>query len=460
MNTNQNNKSSSNGQKNNLQAKKNKLSEVTRIANSLAREVSDQNAGLYANALISPKETGPVIFPSPTPSRCGAALFPLVVEVTVPTDFGIVVRPSLTQPLSITSDAALADSADPIYGAMQIVNTSMVKLETDTPCKVQQQKVDGIIAMPLVTSAGATINVAASLQDTMKSGNYILHFMTHDSVSGLWTTHPGVFNNSISHQVVNIIANLVIATTIDYYSFSISGATPSVNVYLLNYNISVNVGLVSCAPLGFGLRVYMPDWGLVLQASQRARVVAMDCLVTFEGSSLNNGGSIAVCNTDDELSISSNFYNTIASRPHDMYRGRLASEGETEGGGHWHYVPDSLEQLAMQDATAEVTDPQQVPYGYFGIQGKSAGEVVRIEVHLMINFYSFDPSFVMSIQPPMTDFPALLYALRSQVDLVSSNDSHLNKIKKLMKKGIRGGVKFSKDHSADIAKALSLLATV
>jgi hypothetical protein len=431
----------------------------------LSREVAENNAELYVAALISPKDAGPVIFPSVTPSRCGAAMFPLVVEVSIPSDFGIIVQPSLTEPLLITSSTALAESNDVIYGSVQLVAGVTQNLDVDQPCTVQMQQVDGKRCLPLSSAAGCTVKFDMKFLSSIASGTWSVTVWNHNSVTGLWAERQTVHTSSKELNGISFPPWASLSTD-DYYTFEYKNFS-GVNVMNYEYTLVPSAGTLTCAPAGLGMMSYTPEWNTVLSASQRARVVAMDCLVTYEGSSLNNGGSIAVCNTDDDLAIGSNFYNTIASRPHDMYRGRLASEGETEGGAHWHYVPDSVEQLVMQDASSELTNPRQNPYGYFGIQGKTPNEVVRVEIHIMINFYSFDPSFVMSIQPPMTEFPALLYALRKEVSLVSSNDSHMQKLSKFLRKGVgkginlgKTGINFAKSHEKEIGTALSILSTL
>lgn len=448
-----------------LNAKKAKTAQVSKIATSLGHDIANDSAELYAAALISPKDVGPVIFPSVTPSRCGAAMFPLVVEVTVPTDFGIIVQPSLSEPLQITSPTALAETNDSIYGRVQLSGGDVSVLDTDQPCTVQKQSVDGKECLPISASASASISFNIKLLKALKSGSWTFDVYTHDSATGLWMSRASVATGSNDAVPAGPLGPFTITSTVDYYSFGYSNFNGA-NLMDYEYVITV-VGNATCAPAGLGLLTYLPEWSTVLEASQRARVVAMDCLVTYEGSTLNNGGSIAVCNTDDDLAIRSSFYNTIASRPHDMYRGRLASEGETEGGAHWHYVPDSVDQLILQDRTSELSEVRQHPYGYFGIQGKTAAEVVRIEIHVMINFYSFDPSFVMSVQPPFTDFTALLYALRKEVSLVSSNDSHMQKLSKFLRSGAKkglnlskAGIAFSKNHEKDIGTALSILSTL
>jgi hypothetical protein len=447
----------------NFSAKKLKAGEVSAIANSIARDAAEFNAGMYAGALVSPKSTGPVIFPSVCPSRCGAALFPLVVEVTTPSEFGIICEPSMEHPLRIAQGTVLTETNDVLTGTFSVAGTVCADLTMQTPCTVQAETIGGRVAVPFYSSAGTVLSLYIKLSSQASSGSFELSFSGWNGSA--WVELSAVSNDTTASTIAMPAPNWTSSYTFLTFNAIPTGSSagkPLVTTWIYSM-VPQSVG--TCAPIGsFSMDTFVPDWATVLLASQRARVVAMDCLVTYEGSTLNNGGSIAVCNTDDQLTIGESFYSTIASRPHDMYRGRLASEGETEGGAHWHFVPDSEEQLIMQDVASLGFIQRQNPYGYFGIKGKTANEVVRIEVHIMLNFYSTDPSFVMSIQPPMTQFPALLYALRKGVPLVSSNDSHLSKLSKWFKKGLKKGIdlsklglQFAKDHDGEIAKALMIL---
>lgn len=442
--------------------KKKKTSEVSRIAAQLAKANSREAAEMYAAAIVDPGGVTPLVFPSPCPSRAGAAMFPLVVEITTPESFGVIVSPDIDHPLRIAEGLAAAATSTPITGTFYNTQGIVSDLSIGGPQSVLGELVGGRLGFPFQTAV-AQIQFNFVVEGTATSSFYGVDYYD----GAVWTA-LGDTLAATSPGKPGVTALLTVPATTTHLAYHAN--TPSgLVVHGVSFTMVYSTGTGTVSPLGAisTMVTYQPDWSTVIDAAQRASVVACDCLVTFEGSTLNNGGSIAVCNTDNSLPIKESFYATIASRPHDMYRGRLASEGQTEGGAHWHYVPDDPMQLLLQDRASFTSDSRQEPHGYFGCVGKTAGEVVRIECHFLVNFYSLDPSFQMSIQPAFRDFSSLLYALRIRVPLVSSNDSHLTKLSKILRKGFgkgldltKAGVDFVTHHEPEIAKALALLASL
>ncbi len=431
---------------------------------------SDEDLVHYASCMVDPRGSEGAIMPSPTPTRAGVAKFPLVFEVTTPTDFGIIVRPDFERPVSVFSGDAASESNNAAVGSFELThvantypyNLSMGRLNSG-PSNAEQ--IGGAPAFPLQSASGCTLTVTFTMNTKTNvgvggSGTQNIRVLAYDGSA--WVT-LGTTDSVPTVGSSVFLAGLNWTASFTHITFLNVITTSYLSVY--DVEILPTIGTFTLQPLGnvsSGV-VHLPNWASLLQASKRARVVACDCLVTFEGSALANGGSIAVCNTDDDLVISSSFYETIAAQPFDMYRGRLASQGETEGGAHWHYIPDTPEQFSLRDLTSEIQLGDQVPEGYFGIKGKAANEVVRVECHFVVNFFSADPSYHMEITPCFSLYPKFLWCMRDLIPLVSSNDSHLKKLKRLGKAGLRKGVQaaqFAQNHEADIAKALGLMATL
>jgi len=222
----------------------------------------------------------------------------------------------------------------------------------------------------------------------------------------------------------------------------------------LGYQLEPTVGFINCAslPSERNLIDHYPDWSNLLQASSSARVVAMDMLITFEGSDLNNEGSLAIANVDNDLIFNgdSATYETVAAYPFDKYRGRLSK------GGHWHFVPSSFSQLEMYSLENSF-GARNLPHGVCGITGANASAPIRIEVNIMVNFFSDDPSYSMKISPSIHGFPDLLHLLRKDVPLVSANDSHLQKLAKFAKEKAKQGLTYASENPEQVAKAITML---
>jgi hypothetical protein len=447
--------------------KKSKLAEIQRLANKASSD-ADDNLPRYARALVSPKD-GSVVFPSPTPSRAGSAVFPLVVEVSDATDFGIIVRPDVLAPLQLAVQRNLTEDNSEISGSGSFITGSLTPktFTCDAPCPASGLTISGKTALPISSALGGN----SSVRFNFISGTVIreVDFRFFTFTSGVWTLQGSWPLTPDSSAAVTF----VMPAGVEFYAVEVADFFDPKNKAMtgeFQYVIRpIGPTVMTCAPPDSvtTITVHRPEWATLLAASQRASVVAADCLVTYEGSSLNNGGSISVCNTDDALVVQNSYYETVALRPHDMYRGRLASEGETEGGAHWHYVPDDPLQLILQDEVSRSRESRQVPHGYFGVKGKTPGEVVRIECHFMLNFYTLDPAWKMEIQPTFHDFASLIYAVRKAIPLVSSNDSHLKKLAKIMyKAGNRGidlaraGIQLHDNSGDELAKAVKLMASL
>jgi len=215
-----------------------------------------------------------------------------------------------------------------------------------------------------------------------------------------------------------------------------SSAVPSTAHGTFNISI-VSPGVATCSDISPGASnenvfdVFFPEWDKILEVADKISIPFMDALVTFQGSTLNNEGAVAACACSEELDpLAGSYYSRVASRPFDSYEGRLASQGDTEGGAHWHLLHDDIRAYSLSRSEELITGPR----GYIAVKGMDATQTVRVMVHLTLNYYTIDPAFNMVFQPPWGEADLLLYTLRSQVPLVSSNDSHLQKLVKLARK--------------------------
>lgn len=313
----------------------------------------------------------------------------------------------------------------------------------------------------MVSSAGGTVNFNLIVSAISGRARGRVQIWGYNSITASWTLRAT--SGDASAVGVSTSNGVIWAPTDTHFTFQADSNEAA--IYSFAFDLAPQGGAsITVQPLGDpgSAVVHFPDWSALLAASKRAQIVACDVLVTFEGSNLENGGSIAACNADDDLPIRGSFYNTIASQPFDMYRGRLASVGETEGGAHWHYIPDDLDAFTMVDVTEAVL-PVQRPRAYIGIQGKAVGQPVRIECHFIVNFLSHDPSYNMEISPCFSAYPHFLWVMRDLVPLVSSNDSHLKKIRSFARGAgtkLLKAKNFAQTHDKEIAKALGLMATL
>ena len=406
-----------------------------------------------AETIVDPRK-GPMVFPSRAPGRTGCATFPLVKRIQssslAPTpDMAVICRPSFEKPLMISRPNAVPFSTETITGKYTEIGGTAT-LEGLLPCAVIGENLAGIAANPLKAQAGS-----ASIQWDYSCTLYgptiwNLEFRAYDGSS--WaaletvTVYPGHTSGGANK------AWTLAYTHYAFLAYRVSGPDSS---FVCDFSLTPSAGNFSCSP-EYDERVFdtfYPDWAGLLGDSNRGKIVACDMLITYEGSTFKNSGSIAVANVDTDfvLAPGQSIYESVASRPFDKYRGRLASEGNSEGGAHWHFVPETDEEFLL----SSIGTPS--PQGVCGMSGVDEDQVIRIECHYCVNFYSELPQYKMVIPPPITGYSPLLWLLRSEVPLVSSNDTH--HIVKSLRKGLKKGGKMGLNAATDprVLKALSML---
>lgn len=409
-----------------------------------------------AATMVDPRSHSPVVFPGPVAQRCGAAKFPLVVNLTGRSDWTIVAQPTLDAPLKVSATAVTLESGTNYYGeAFTSDSTDLREFYVQDGCYNLSSIQTGLVALPLTSAAGATFQLHVSYEYI----NEPVTFTFVALIAGVWTdiATSTVLGFGIAERVLSAIVYPNTAThwTIRFNKNSPAGIGEPTGKFQWRLNHSAGTSTCNGANLESALIEHNPAWEALKQASDSMRIVAMDCLVTYEGSTLDNQGSIAVCNSDLAMQFTGSTYETVASHPFDKYRGRLAAAGDSPGGGHWHYVPNDVRQLLL----AETDDFQpNTPRGIFGIAGMDATQPIRVEVNVIVNFYSDDPSYSMKIRPPLDNFLHLLWEIRKAIPLVSSNDKHLIiKAAQGARDIVRTGANFARAHPAEMAKLLSLL---
>jgi len=445
-------------------AKKAAAPVIARDVRANKKDLSNHYLTKLAESYVDPGGVDPIVHPSPVPARAACAKYKYVTSVSgVGTEsFGIVVKPDVDEPIQISSTGTRLESALPIVGRADGNSGGNglyipLDLDTNTPTVMHSTEIGGRPSIPLTSASGAILQLNINLLGgaAVEAQNSV-HFDAWDGSS--WTTLQTVLvggNKGISVSSANFNYG---STYMRYSLTSLRGNSPSGGPMTVKYGYGLafqsgTTGTGNATADQFTMDVFAPDWDHLSNISDKFQIVAMDCLVTYEGSSLDNAGSIAVCNSEQLLEPTTTWYDVVSSQPYDVYRGRLSSQGQAEGGGHWHYIPDDLEALSL-----DRRDNSRVPTGYFGITGKEADQPVRIQVYFVVNFFTTDQSYALEIQKPITDVSPLLYYLRMQIPLVSSNDKHiLKRIKSAALGGAKSIAKFAKDNPELVAAGMALL---
>jgi len=415
-----------------------------------------------ASHIVDPGHTPASLAPSLCPSRGGAVTFPIVVEVTGLAAFCVIVQPDVSRPLMIThsspipeSNVSISGTLDKDYGSSQCVATA------ERDCIIESELLGGMHAMPLTSAAGCTLNITASILSG-DFATYALNLWIYSNPGGWVDTATG--GSMVGGGEFSVGVAIPYGSTATHYAFTLTPVGVTIPGFALapagvahaTYTIAIGSGTATCsgAVSENVFDIYAPEWGKILEVADKISIPYMDALVTYQGSTLDNQGAIAVCATSEEVSMTAgSYYTSVASRPFDMYEGRLASAGDSEGGGHWHLLHDNIAAYSLSVSENLITGPR----GYFAVKGMDPTQTVRVMVHITLNYYTIDPAFSMKFQPPWGETDLLLYTMRTQVPLVSSNDSHLGKLVRLAKRKALEAGKWAVDNP-EKAAAMAMVA--
>jgi len=386
----------------------------------------------FADHVVNPSHSRSMLAPSLCPSRAGAVTFPMIVDVTGVSDFAVIVQPSLVNPLMISHTSAIPESGAFMSGSYYKETGEVTCILTAVEnCSSESIHFEGKPCITMSSAAGATIAVNISISGSHGGpASYTGSALYYSA--GAWVTGGSVAVTP-GFGVAGIPA-FVYPSTATHFTLELDAGSVGANTIPLdgNYTLTPTVGTLSCAAAYSEsvFDVFYPEWDKVIEVADKISIPFMDCLITYQGSTLSNQGAIAVAGCSEEIVPSDGFYSAIATRPFDSYEGRLASQGETDGGAHWHLLHDDIRAYSLTNPADLVVGPR----GYFGVKNMDPTQTVRVKVQLVLNYYTIDPAFSMAFQPPWGQTDLLLYTLRTQVPLVSSNDSHLDKLLRLAKR--------------------------
>lgn len=407
------------------------LDDLITHRNSQSAKQNEVLSQVAAN-LVAPGLAEPVIFPGL--GRRGAARYRVVRTVTTGTSFAVRARPVLIDPVCITSSTIQP------FGSHAIPGKGVIKVD-GTYVELKSHECDSYLVLarkngasgvqtptlPLEVSANSTLNWQ------FQASNSVPAVLGLEAWTGAAWVTPALWANVTVGKTYGAVTALATwITSYKEYRFTLTSLHGDTD-YSADLSYEVSGSSVSCAPVleDCVMEAENPEWEAIKSVSSEINVVAMEMLVTYKGSSLNNTGSIAAAYVEDEdLEFDSNFYETLADRPYDRHEGRLAPAGGEEGGAHLHYVPTDFSLLITGD-----DDLKDFPSMYAAVTGKTSGEAVRVEVNMIVNFYTTDSSYNMVHTPPVDGLMSMFSYLRMAVPIVSSNDSHLKKLQKVLRKG-------------------------
>lgn len=410
---------------------------------SMERHAKSRTKMIQQMALsyIDPRSQQPFVFPSFAPTRTGAATFPLVfgleAGVDVPAEGALIVSPTRSPALVSTpapepySDTNIFTSwsYSPWFNIGGTYNWNDVTWARDGGCTQVLHNVGGYPAFELYPDATDPGNITFRMYRTTSDPTTTVELMfylpgTGWVASGSFVASQAGINTDrqIDWRNSGYTAFRLRATTNgDFTSYD------DIDVYCNIVNITTGVTCTPPVTNSFVMNARAPDWSSLFADSEWVNIVAVSALLTYEGPLLTNGGSMAVCNTDEDLVPGDSWYNTVTSQPFDVYKGRLAPMGSSPGGAHWHYLPSTVNEFTLASPDYEGSK------GVFAWSGFTEG-ILRVQIDIVVNFHSKKPQYSMIIPPPFDGVSSALYLLRKEIPVVSSNDTHGEKISKHLKR--------------------------
>jgi hypothetical protein len=387
----------------------------------------------YARLIVDTfGEHEPRLFPAYAPGLAGSAIFPFEIEVSGESQYNSIISPTFEHSIQVSDTSITPEGLITLTGSCsgKVVDRvfDINSLEYTGDFNVEPTILDGRVCLPL-SAVLSTVQYDFSGNCKFSHGVYgrVTPYF-YNAGTGGWSSGTPTTNN------VGAGKNTSWAQTSDttphnntqWLSFDLAAPSTDGN-FSFTFTMTPTSGLWT--PTGsynpLSMTEYQPDWDTLLQDSDRASIVACAAMWTFVGATLDDSGTIAACNADSGLitdSVSpSDAYQTIASQPREVYTGPLKK------GAHWHWIPNDISQYSM----AIVGAPRpEVDNGYFAMKGMSTtGGAMKLRVAYLVNFYSRKPQYRLDPRPPPFNFAYLLYLLKTEVPCVTSNESHLKKVK-------------------------------
>ena len=451
-----------------------KKAEVSKVIVKEERRKASANSVAYAQFLVCPYDSDEIVHaPSPVPVRETTVRQNIVVDLAQYNNAGaffLEVCPRLTDTLSVTASSTdTQDQGSLCFDMSWFGLTSATRANQGTLTHATTAWQENMRSITGVSGARFGFDVNQSANPI--TWNYTL---TPDSpldmqltwsidtlaAGGSWTsgssfTSVGGMDASPVTGTVTTPANcLGIGVTCS--QSALSYAVPVTAKLVLSY--SSGTGTIGLGKETQTCQTFGTPLASSINQLQSWRVTAQDVLVTFEGDTLNDGGSIASARVPSRwssINADGNPYSDIIALPYDRYDGPLKK------GTHVHWLPGAIDDLQPVNSVLEDTQ-----FGYFKMVVAGTithpGASVRVRVCTTIAYFSTNPSYgSMQWAPPPTDLGLLLQYVARVVPAATENDTHtIKKLAAFAGKHLKSGFQYLLENPEQIAKLASLAAAL
>jgi len=383
------------------------------------------------------KGGSPMLLPSLVPARAQATHYKLEhVIANIADDTTVCIKPTL-HPVSITQNSSIDVGGMFFYGEVGgdgFFHGEVFSIDAQNPASeyvltslLHTGQIKGKTGVPLALDAGDTFNMG-----TMGWPPGTFRFYGYDSVAQAWVDY-GTFDGNSAGSGNN------------YTAFTINGNGASA------LSIQADAGafvpgpveipeLIAVTPNSMhtvvSSQTHSPISIDLPEGTERFRITGLAVKATFFGSTLNDQGEIAIARTYPgwtPFDGDSPAWDTIASLPFQSYDGRL------EQGCHGFWLPTDLNEIDFRNVTAELTSLDLTRL-WIAVRGADPTATLRIELDMILEFYSPSYFFQKNPTPYFSDRAGRLMHLLGNELCVSDNPGHLAKLANITKK-VASGVK-------------------
>lgn len=418
----------------------------------------------YAKRLVDPLESELGLSPSPVPCRMVAIRDKIVIDLkehlSDTGDWYVEVRPTLTDTVTLTqgTDPVIGSGSNLVFTAVTFISNA-VNGGTLTYSNSKRTSADFLSDDSTTCGGGFLLN---------DSGAAKVYGITWDPItytgdvsgtlevysSGALTTlgeTAAVFSVAVTQATTGLLpGTFTLPANAKYLGFRFVTVQPA--SVIANFTLMHNSGggnfVIGNAISSF--TTLDTEFSSANVDYDRYRITAQDVLITYMGSDYANGGVIASARVPDTWSPSADYYDAITQLPYDSYNGPL------KVGTHVHWLPASVDELTpkLVFQTPDVVNKLIV----YGRQDDLVNkQSVRMMVTTIIEFYSDVPIYgAMKFCAPPTNVGLLIYWLGMHVPAATSNDGHLDKLKKFLPTALSKGLQYGLDNPEVISKMLKV----
>lgn len=372
-----------------------------------------------------------ILTPALVPARAQATHYRLEHVFTgVPDNFCFCVKPTL-QPISATNQTPFTLSSMTLEGEIGL-NGDFVgeAYEGDDSggdwvlnYLAHTEQFVGKSAVAIDMSAGDVLSIGTI---GWPQGQYEVFFF--DTVALVWLNMGTFFANSAG------VGNNVVPFTVGVNPVSAFAISGVMNDYVpgpVRSQIVFNIGVTTTSN---SVATHVPITITLPSGSERWRITAMAVKATFFGSTLNNQGEIAIARTYPgwtPFTSALEPWDAIAQLPFQSYDGRL------EFGAHAFWLPSDIKEMDFRDSNDQF-DSLDMTRIWGCIKGADPSAAIRVELDLILEFYSPLPYFNKQPVPYFSDRAGRLLFELGQITCVGDNPGHLARMGGIMKTVAKG----------------------